>query len=92
MTDGNGLNIPKQKLIISVTDVIVIDTAASLNVLAILVGTSSFIDVLLQAANITNVSSIPIPKKKKKKEAHFAFERFIYLHKIYLSSRTVLPN
>lgn len=62
VTDGNGLNIPIQKLIISVTDVIVMDTAASLNILAILMGTVSLIDVLRQAANITNVSSIPIPK------------------------------
>lgn len=64
VTDGNGLKIPKQKLIMSVTDVIVIETAASLNVLAILFGTSSFIDVLLHAASITNVSSIPIPKQE----------------------------
>lgn len=63
VTDGNGLKIPIQKLIISVTDVIVIETAASLNILAILTGTLSLIDVLLQAANITKVSSIPIPKK-----------------------------
>uniref|UniRef100_A0A1Y1NIC6 Uncharacterized protein n=1 Tax=Photinus pyralis TaxID=7054 RepID=A0A1Y1NIC6_PHOPY len=60
-TEGNGLKIPIKKLIISVTEVIVIETAASLNIFAILSGTVSLIDVLLQAANITKVSSIPIP-------------------------------
>lgn len=61
VTDGNGLKTPIQKLIMSVTDVIVMETAASLSVLAILVGTSSLMDVLLQAASITKVSSIPMP-------------------------------
>lgn len=62
-TDGKGLNKPIQKLIISVTDVIVIDTAASDIISPILSGTECFMDVLLQAANITKVSSRPIPKK-----------------------------
>lgn len=61
VTEGKGLNIPIQKLTMSVTDVIVMDTAASLNILAILSGTLSLMDVLLQAANMTKVSSIPIP-------------------------------
>lgn len=64
LTDGNGLKIPMKKLIMSVTDVIVIDTAASLNIVAIRCGTLSFIEVLRQAANITNVSSIPIPENE----------------------------
>lgn len=64
VTDGNGLKIPIQKLKKSVTDVMVMETAASLNIWAILSGTGSFIDVLLQAASITKVSSIPIPKQK----------------------------
>lgn len=62
-TDGNGLKIPIQKDTISVTDVIVIDTAASDNIRPIRSGTLSFIEVRRQAANITNVSSIPIPAK-----------------------------
>lgn len=45
----------------SVKDVIVMETAASLNVSAILSGTGLEILVLLQAANMTKVSSIPIP-------------------------------
>lgn len=61
VTEGNGLNMPIQKLKKSVTEVMVIETAASLNIWAILRGTGSFIDVLLHAANITKVSSIPIP-------------------------------
>lgn len=48
----------------SVNDVIVIDTAASLNVDAILSGTGLVMLDLLQAANITKVSSIPIPAIK----------------------------
>lgn len=63
VTDGKGLNTPIAKLIMSVTDVMVIDTAASLSITAIRSGTLLFMDVLLQAANITNVSSMPIPKR-----------------------------
>lgn len=62
-TDGNGLKIPIQKDTISVTEVIVIDTAASDNIKPIRSGTLSFMEVRRQAANITNVSSIPIPRK-----------------------------
>lgn len=62
-TDGNGLKIPIQKDTISVTEVMVIDTAASDNIKPIRSGTLSFIEVRRQAANITNVSSIPIPEK-----------------------------
>lgn len=60
-TDGNGLRIPIQKDTISVTDVIVIETAASESMLPILSGTDHFTGVLRHAANITNVSSMPIP-------------------------------
>lgn len=59
---GNGLNFPMQKLTMSVTDVMVIDTAASESVLANLSGTSMVTGVLLHAANMTNVSSMPIPE------------------------------
>lgn len=54
-----------KKDIISVKDVIVMETAASLNVAAILSGTGLLMLVLLQAASITKVSSIPIPVTKK---------------------------
>lgn len=64
VTEGKGLKTPIAKLMMSVTDVIVIETAASLNVMAILSGTVCFIEVLLHAASITKVSSIPIPAKK----------------------------
>lgn len=50
-----------KKLTVLVTEVMVIDTAASLRVSPILSGTDFVGDVLLQAASITNVSSIPIP-------------------------------
>lgn len=62
-TDGNGEKIPMKNESISVTEVIVIDTAASDNMMAIRSGTGSFGEARLQAANITNVSSIPIPGK-----------------------------
>lgn len=65
VTEGKGLKIPIPKLKKSVTEVMVIETAASLIIWAILSGTLCFIDVLLQAANITKVSSIPIPEKMK---------------------------
>lgn len=64
LTEGNGETIPMKKEIMSVTEVIVIETAASLKVAAILWGTGSIILVLLQAASITKVSSIPIPVNK----------------------------
>jgi hypothetical protein len=53
---------PIQKLKKSVTEVIVIDTAASLNIWAILSGTEVLIEVRRHAASITKVSSIPMPK------------------------------
>lgn len=52
---------PMKNDIMSVKEVIVIETAASLRVAAILSGTGFIILVRLQAASITNVSSIPIP-------------------------------
>lgn len=52
---------PIKKDNISVTEVMVIETAASDNIMAILSGTGSLGGVLRHAANITNVSSIPIP-------------------------------
>lgn len=55
-----------KKLTISVTEVIVMDTAASLIIFDILSETLSLIDVLLHAANITKVSSIPIPDQKQR--------------------------
>lgn len=64
-TEGNGDRMPMKKDIMSVKDVMVIETAASLNVAAILSGTGLEILVLLQAANMTKVSSIPIPVIKK---------------------------
>lgn len=60
-TDGNGLKIPIQKETISVNDVIVIETAASDIIIPIRSGTLNFTDVRRHAANITNVSSIPMP-------------------------------
>lgn len=66
-TDGNGEKIPMKKDSMSVTEVMVIDTAASDNITAILSGTSSLGDARRQAASITKVSSIPIPGRTKKK-------------------------
>lgn len=54
-----------KKDIMSVRDVMVMETAASLNVAAILSGTGLEMLVLLQAANMTKVSSIPIPAIEK---------------------------
>lgn len=45
----------------SVSDVMVIETAASDIVIPMRSGTLSLTEVRRQAANITNVSSIPIP-------------------------------
>lgn len=66
-TDGNGLMMPMKNEIISVNEVMVIDTAASDNIMPIRSGTSNLTDVRLQAANITNVSSMPIPVLRKEK-------------------------
>ena len=55
---------PIKKETMSVKEVMVMETAASLNVSAILNGTGLEKSVLLHAASITNVSSIPIPEIK----------------------------
>lgn len=52
---------PMRKLTVSVTEVMVMETAASLSVCPILSETDFVTEVLLQAASITKVSSIPIP-------------------------------
>lgn len=65
-TDGNGLTMPMKNEIISVNDVMVIETAASDNVKPMRSGTLNLTDVRRQAANITNVSSMPIPMKLEK--------------------------
>ena len=62
LTQGNGVMIPIQKLSMSVIDVIVMDTAASVNASDIRSGTELCTEVRRQAPNITNVSSIPMPK------------------------------
>jgi len=64
-TEGKGDRMPIKKDIMSVKDVIVMETAASLNVVAILSGTGLEMLVLLQAASMTKVSSIPIPVIKE---------------------------
>ena len=61
-THGKGVMIPIQKLSISVMDVMVIDTAASVNASDIRSGTELCTDVRRHAPNITKVSSMPIPK------------------------------
>lgn len=75
-TDGNGLMIPIQNEMISVSEVIVIETAASDIVIPMRSGTLNFTDVRRKAANITNVSSIPIPVRSK--EFRFREGWFIY--------------
>lgn len=60
-TDLNGLMMPKVNDTMFVSVVIVMETAASDIVWANLSETDIFIDVRRQAANITNVSSMPIP-------------------------------
>lgn len=59
---------PIQNEIISVNEVMVIDTAASDNMCPIRSGTDNFTDVRRQAANITKVSSIPIPVNTQQKK------------------------
>ena len=61
-THGKGVMIPIQKLSISVMDVMVMDTAASVNASDIRSGTELCTDVRRHAPNITKVSSMPIPK------------------------------
>ena len=58
--------IPMQKLSVSVREVIVMETAASLNVCPIRSGTVSNGEVRRQAPIMTNVSSIPIPVYESK--------------------------
>lgn len=50
---GKGLLLPINKLTISVSEVIVIETAASDSICAVLSGTFMVTGVLLHAANIT---------------------------------------
>ena len=56
---------PTKKLSMSVTEVMVIDTAASLKVSLILSGTLACKEVRRHAPSITNVSSMPIPNIRK---------------------------
>ena len=83
---GNGLLFPIHKLTISVNDVMVMETAASESMWPVLSGTSMVTGVLRQAANITYVSSIPIPmmenhtssiKKKIHMEARVSSESLL---------------
>lgn len=70
---------PIQNEIISVNEVMVIDTAASDNMCPIRSGTDNFTDVRRQAANITKVSSIPIPvNTQQKKMINYTVPTSIY--------------
>lgn len=79
---GKGLLLPIHKLTTSVKDVIVTDTAASASIFAVLSGTLMVIGVLLQAASITKVSSIPIPIGKKNQCPMFCLHECLlnYVH------------
>lgn len=68
LTQGNGVMMPIKKLSMSVTDVMVIETAASSKVIAILSTTDRWGEVRLHAPSMTNVSSMPIPEGKKNRE------------------------
>jgi hypothetical protein len=81
---GNGLNFPMQKLTMSVTEVMVIDTAASDSVLANLSGTSMVTGVRRQAANITNVSSIPMPEKRSADDINARETRLLSAYCTYI--------
>lgn len=61
-TDGKGEKMPMKKESMSVTEVMVIETAASDSMVAMRWGTDSRGDVRRHAASITNVSSMPIPE------------------------------
>ena len=63
-TEGKSLRMPMKKETILVRDVMVMDTAASDIIKPIRSGTSNFTDVRRQAANMTNVSSMPMPIQK----------------------------
>lgn len=71
LTDGNGLMTPIQKETMSVNDVIVIETAASDNITPIRSGTPNLTDVRRHAANITNVSSIPMAVQRQNEDEQF---------------------
>ncbi len=60
-TLGKGVMTPIQKLIMLVTDVMVIDTAASSKEADILSGTGVWTEVRRHAPSMTNVSSMPMP-------------------------------
>lgn len=60
-TEGNGLMMPIQKDIMSVSDVMVMDTAASDIVSAIRLSTPHLGEVRRHAASMTKVSSMPMP-------------------------------
>ena len=62
-TLGKGVMTPIQKLIMFVTDVMVMDTAASSNEADMRSGTGVCTDVRRHAPSITKVSSMPMPKK-----------------------------
>lgn len=61
-TDVKSLTTPIKNEIIEVSEVIVIETAASDIVRPIRSGTDNLLEVCRHAANITNVSSIPMPE------------------------------
>lgn len=73
-TEGKGEMTPIAKDTKSVTDVMVMDTAASLSVCAMRSGTGSIMLVRRQAASITNVSSIPIPDGSRRRTQAFGLE------------------
>lgn len=83
-TDLKGLNTPMKKLTVSVTEVMVMETAASLNVCPILSGTDFVTEVLRQAASMTKVSSIPIPKISYKK-LYYIKLKVLFAHLQYYS-------
>ena len=62
LTHGKGVMMPIQKLSMSVIDVMVMDTAASINASDIRSGTELCTEVLRHAPNITKVSSMPMPE------------------------------
>lgn len=59
--EGKGLSMPIHRLTMSVTEVMVMETAASDMVCPMRSGTDMVTGVRLHAANMTKVSSIPIP-------------------------------
>lgn len=60
-TERNGATMPKPNDTILVTDVMVMETAASDIISPMRSGTDSFQEVRRHAASITNVSSMPMP-------------------------------